>query len=253
MKTYKLNKTFENSMYPIEKELEELKNSTQKSITGLACSIASAFFSGAGTSLLFNTEALPQLISEIQASNQNTSNIPSVFWNILVTLGIFVILFIVGLLLSHITIHTAIHKKYRKYQNQKKTHDGRKELQERFHKSIINNISIGISFVDKAEDNDFQSSVEQMYLFEAAYYFQLAKDEFDTINIIDLSGDAISRKLLEHIGTSTVLSTLTVYADSLSKLLDHMADSVEKQSMKALYEDVKNNKDYLERPSKQNK
>lgn len=53
MKSYKLNKTFENSMYPVTKELLEIRKSTQKTVGSLLGNIAATIFSGIATSLAF--------------------------------------------------------------------------------------------------------------------------------------------------------------------------------------------------------
>jgi len=63
MKTYKLNKTFENSAYPIAQELSKLRLSTKKSIFNIIGNISAAFFSGVGTSILFQEECLPKLFN----------------------------------------------------------------------------------------------------------------------------------------------------------------------------------------------
>ena len=51
MKSYKLNKTFENSIYPLEQELKEINNNT---VSNALNNLVAIIFSGIGTSILLD-------------------------------------------------------------------------------------------------------------------------------------------------------------------------------------------------------
>ena len=223
MKIYKLSKTFENSMYPIEKDLYELKNNLQKTKTGLSCNIAAAFFSGAGTSILFNTETIQPLIQALssKAIEKDPESWAPIYWSLGITLFIFLFLFLLGCLISFTALQKTEQKKVQEQQKKKKTDEGRRELEECFHKSIINNITTGISFVNKAEENHFSSEIDKMYLHEAAYYFKLAKREYDIINFVDSSETKVSQQLITLIGRGTLLTTLSIFLTSVTKMLNN--------------------------------
>lgn len=231
MKLYKLNKTFENSMYPVEQELIKISQSTKKSFLSVVGNIAAVVFSGIGTSLLFQENGIPMLISYFVSPRvENKPNISYVMWCIGLTIVIFSILFFVGLLLS---------KKANKENDsiqKKKREKGREELAEAFHKSIINNIVIGISFADKAEEEEYETKTDQMYLFEAVYYFKIAELEIESMELFDTQKNEYNDKLILKIGIKTICSTLTVFKLGLDKVYDHLPDSDEKK----LINDIRN-------------
>ncbi len=231
MKTYKLNKTFENSMCPIEKELYEIKNSTKKTQKDLVCGIAAAAFSGIGTSLLFQEHAIPKLINQIfkQELEKNENSLLPLFFNITLVAVIFILLFLGGWLINRYNSRETNSEK------KKKTERGREELEEKFHKYIINNITIGMSFVDKAEEGKYEEQVDKMYLFEAAYYFKIAKKEMEAMKLIDPEKNKNSDELIELIGKDTIKITIDVFQESVGKLKEHIPNSQEKKDMEDIF------------------
>ena len=56
MKSYKLNKTLENSTYPIEQELKKVNCSTQNSTLKTIITLSTVIFSGMATSFIYENK-----------------------------------------------------------------------------------------------------------------------------------------------------------------------------------------------------
>lgn len=111
----------------------------------------------------------------------------------------------------------------------KATSEGRRELAEIFHKSVINDIVTGISFVDKAEELKDKGDVAEMYLYESAYYFIRAKVQMEKMEALSPEKDLGHRKFLEEVGLNTMNSTCKVYDAGLEKLKANIPDGEEKE------------------------
>ena len=144
IKSYKLNKTLESSVYPLEIELKEINKNTLSSTIN---NLFAAIFSGVGTSILFQDNCFPKLL-RLWYCHMGIGRCAcaDAAINILVVFILFIILYVIGRLINGRTM-----KKHELYEK-KATSEGRLELEELFHKSIINAIVTGISFVDKAEE-----------------------------------------------------------------------------------------------------
>ncbi len=163
IKSYKLNKTLENSIYPLEQELKEINNNT---ISNSLNNLVGIVFSGIGTSVVFSENCVLDLLAYVYDFwGISTDSFIRAIINSLVALILFLLFYFAGLLVNNIT------KKRGKLYKKKGSSEGRSELREIFHKSIINDIVIGISFVNKAEEIMYEGDVAEMYLYEAAYYF----------------------------------------------------------------------------------
>lgn len=221
VKLYKLNKTFENSIYPIEIELKEInKNTLSNSLNNLAAAI----FSGIGTSILFQDNCMPKLLKLLYCwLGLIEGGVGEAICNIVIVIILFWILYFIGL---GINKHTR--KKHELYEK-KATSEGRRELAEIFHKSVINDIVTGISFVDKAEELEYKGDVATMYLFESAYYFIRAKVQMEKMEALSPEKDEGHIKFLEEVGLNTMISTCKVYNAGLKKLQERIPDGTEKE------------------------
>jgi len=65
MQSYKLRKTSETALFPIEHELRMLRQENDKSWTILMLKILSVVFSGIGTTVLFQENGIPALVKYI--------------------------------------------------------------------------------------------------------------------------------------------------------------------------------------------
>lgn len=249
-KAYKLNKTFENSAFPLEQELKELNKNTAKSVFN---SLAATVFSGVGTSFLFQNNCIPLLMERVFARWSIPScSIMAALINIIIVMIVFSVLYIIGLLVCIFGRkfgRKATNKLYKK----KETDDGIRELAEIFHKSIINDIITGISFVDKSAEvaqmnesmkNDssqvkISDSIVNMYLYEAVYYFKQAKLQMEYMKLFDTNKKEINKKFRDEIGENTIKTTCKVFYDGLCKLYDKIDDGTEKELIRMIKDGIK--------------
>lgn len=223
MKLYKLNKTFENSIYPIEIELKEINQNTLSSTLN---NLAAAIFSGIGTSILFQDNCLPKLLKLVYGLfDLDEGGKGETICNIIVVIVLFGILYFIG---WQINKHTR--KKHELFEK-KTTSEGRRQIAEIFHKSVINDIVTGISFVDKAEELDYEGDVATMYLFESAYYFIRAKIQMEKMEALSPEKNEGHIKFLEEVGLNTMKSTCKVYNAGLEKLLERIPTGTEKDTI----------------------
>lgn len=225
MKSYKLNKTLENSTYPIEQQLKNLNKTTQSSILKACLSITTVIFSGIATSLivenrLFESE-VSRFINLLKGKSISFSNEQLLFF----------IISCIYIICIFFNLSVYFLRRYKeKPKNMKKTTYGRKELSENFHKSVINDIVVGLSFVDKAEEpiqqgkgaknETREQEVRKMYLYEAIYYFSQASNQIEYMKIFDDEEEKCNDKLIEEIGRKTLLTTLIVFKDGVKDVMD---------------------------------
>lgn len=233
MKSYKLNKTFENSIYPLEQELKSINKTT---IWRTLSNLSAAVFSGIGTSILFEDNCIPKILNNIyDKKNIGIDTIEAARINIIVVIALFIILFLLGLLINKITKGICNSRyDYKKKKNQQ----GRSELAERFHKIIINDIVTGLSFVDKSEELQYSGSVAEMYLYEASYYFIQAKLEMEYMELLNPEKNKNHLKFIDEIGENTIISTCKVYKDGLNKLFAHLPKGTEKGTINKIIQAI---------------
>lgn len=231
MKSYKLNKTFENSIYPIEIELKEInKNTLSNSLNNLAAAV----FSGIGTSILFQDNCLPKLLKLLYCwLGLVEKGVGEAICNILFVIVLFVILYLIGW-----GINKHARKKHQLYEK-KATSEGRRELAEIFHKSVINDIVTGISFVDKAEELEYKGDVAEMYMYESEYYFMRAKMQMEQMDALSPEKDEEQNEFIKEVGFNTIKSTCKVFNAGLEKLEEHISNGTEKEKVGGIIEAIK--------------
>lgn len=233
LKTYKLNKTFENSIYPLEQELKSINDNTLSSAFNNLCA---AVFSGVGTSILFQKECIPKILNNIYIKcNIIKDEVKVAIFNIVAVILLFILLYFIG---TKINEHTRNKNNPRYNSKKKKTKKGRSELAEQFHKSIINDIVIGLSFVDKSEELQYKGNVAEMYLYEAAYYFIQAKIEMEYMELLDPEKEEKQEDFIEEIGKNTIKSTCKVFMEGLNKLYNNLPKGTEKDTIKNIIDAI---------------
>lgn len=204
MQSYKLRKTSETALFPIEYELRLLRQENDKSWITLMMKILSVVFSGIGTTVLCQENCIPALIQYIFCIVLKMSL--SIGWIIviqsLVAVGIFVILSLISI---------KVINWWHESKDNKKNDFERENLAEIFHKIILNNIITGKSFTKKAQAKftEMQENIEEadqeeqkgkenvekikeikrefcLYLSEAYYYFMIAERQIRKENIIEI-------------------------------------------------------------------
>lgn len=232
LKTYKLNKTFENSIYPLEQELKSINDNTLSSAFNNLCA---AVFSGVGTSILFQDKCIPKILDYIYKKCNIEDGMIVAALNVVAVILLFILLYFIG---TKINEHTRNKNNPRYNSKKKKTKKGRSELAEQFHKSIINDIVIGLSFVDKSEELQYKGNVAEMYLYEAAYYFIQAKIEMEYMELLDPEKGDNQQKFIEEIGEHTIRSTCKVFMDGLNKLYNNLPKGTEKETINTIIQAI---------------
>ncbi len=222
IKTYKLSKTFENSTFPLELELRAMHQNTVASTLN---NVSGIIFSGVGTTIISGYIKVNDW-SEflVKAFEWNKGIQPLIQISILTLM--FVILYAIG-----VGLNTFLRKK-EDLSKKKNTSEGRSELCEIFHKSIINEIVTGVSFVNKAEEMNYDGDVATMYLYEAAYYFKEAKVQMEEMGLLTGESGIKHQEFIDQIGANTVRSTCEVYLHGLEKLYGQIPDGSEKARVK---------------------
>lgn len=233
MKSYKLNKTLENSTYPIEQELKKVNQSMQNSALKTIITLSTVIFSGVATSFIYENKVFFDEISSLIAKLNLKLSVPQLF-----VIFLFII-YLVCVIVSIILNCQAKEKEQPK--NMKKNSHGRKKLSEDFHKSIINDIVVGLSFLDKTDEN-LEVEIKNMYLYEATYYFIQAEDQIEEMEIFDDTSKVYNKELIDEIGYETLFTTLEVFQNGVNNVMNKMPKSNEKiveyEELENIYENL---------------
>lgn len=233
MQSYKLRKTSETALFPIEYQLKLLRNENDKSWTLLMLKILSVIFSGIGTTVLSQDNCIPALIQYIFCSVLKKV-IPTgwiIVIQILVTLGLFVLLSFISI--KVINLLSSL-------KDNKKNDAERENLAEVFQKIILNNIITGKSFTKKAQSKyaELQNCMADtgigqakreekvkeikgefcLYLSEALYYFRIADRQITKEKIIEIGSRDNYKNFLNEVGILTLAESLFMYEKSTNEL-----------------------------------
>lgn len=235
MQSYKLRKTSETALFPIEHELRLLRQDNDRSWTILMLKILSVVFSGVGTTLLSQDEYIPALVQYIfkQIWKQSVSKIWIIIAETILALAIFVILSY----FSNKIINFCNSSK-----DNKKDDFERENLAEVYHKIILNNVITGKSFTKKAQVKlgEMQNIIKNcnneknqkenehiiketkrelcLYLSEAFYYFMIAEKQIRDKKIIEIGTRKEYIEFLEEVGALALIESLLMYEKSIDEL-----------------------------------
>ncbi len=238
MKSYKLNKTLENSTYPIEQELKKIHRSTQNSALHTIITLSTVVFSGIATNFIYENKVFFCRIS-------NWIDKFNIKFNFRLSESQVFVIFLVLVYLICIIVSIILNwraKAKEKPRNMKRNLLGRKKLSEDFHKSIINDIVVGLSFLDKTNE-DIAIETKNMYLYEATYYFIQADDQIKQMEIFDDMSEVYNRELIDVIGYETLFTTLVVFQNGVNNVIYKMPKSkgkiAEYEELKSIYENLR--------------
>lgn len=230
MQSYKLRKTSEIVLFPIEHELKLLRQESDRSWTTLMAKILSVIFSGIGTTVLFQQNGLPELINSILINK-----IP-----MLCIIVIQVVAAICIFILFSVIFVKIINGKNESKDNKKGNFE-RENLAEIFHKIILNNIITGKSFTKKAQvkyiemlkyisKKNAENEIEPeeavtdikseccLYISEALYYFLIAKKQIGEERIIEIGKRNNYIIFLNEVGILTLTESILMYEKSVKEL-----------------------------------
>lgn len=237
MQSYKLRKTSETALFPIENELKLLRQENDRSWIVLMKKILSVVFSGIGTTMLCQDNYIPALINYIVCDvlKANCSMFLMLILQVLVAIGVFILL--------SIAFTKFIDWKNTANDNKKNAFE-RENLAEVFHKIILNNIITGKSFTKKAKiklkemqdcmqqyDKEDEKKEKQikvqirelkrelcLYLSEAAYYFVIAEKQIRDKKVIEIGSRKEYIEYLKEVGVLTLMESLLMYEKSVDEL-----------------------------------
>lgn len=256
MQAYKLRKTFETVIYPVEDELRGIREENEKSWKKIICQVGSVVFSGIGTTIAFQDDFLPVVIRKYSPCND------AVF---LFLLQFFSACF----LFAGVTFVLWWMIRLKSKASDKKRYDkDRRELAEYFHKVILNNVLTGISFTKRAwnKKRDYNAKEEliqkldkskkgydkiesncresqnyyvkeiKLYISEALFYFKLANKQFENKKIFETGMRREYIEFIDIVGLSTFKNLFDMYTQSYNNLeeLNVFIDGKDNQS------DIKN-------------
>lgn len=239
MQSYKIRKTTETVLYPIENEIKKMRAENNKSWNTLLWQIFSVVFSGIGTTLLCQDDLLPSLVKVIYCritkkgiETVETDNLFIIFLEFLAAIIVFTIICLIinGLICL-----------VNKSKDNKGTYENRKDTAEFFHKVIFNNIITGVSFIKKAkscqekinivqlnknnqknvlsdeEKENFKSEEKlyteerDLYISESIYYFKVANKQINDEHIFEHSFRKQYKQFLDEVGVAALDSCLSMY------------------------------------------
>lgn len=238
MKSYKLNKTLENSTYPIEQELKKINRSTRSGSLKTIAAVSTVVFSGIATNFIDKNELfvdeIDLLIKKLGKFGWNISRAQIFGWGLFLIYVICIIINIIIYLIGQFKEQP---------RSLKKKPCGRKQLSIDFHKSIINDIVVGLSFLDKTNEEDgLEVEISRMYLFEATYYFFQAETQIELMELFDDKREVCNKALIDEIGYETLLTTLSVFQNGVKNVMLKMPEQenemVEYKRLKNIYENL---------------
>lgn len=239
MQSYKLRKTSETSLFPIENELRLMRKENDKSWTSLMLKIMSVLLSGIGTTLMCQEDYIPALVNSILLKfSENPGKIWVIIFQALLAAAVFIGCALVALKLVNWRNIT---------KDNKKSGDDRENLAEIFHKITLNNIITGKSFTKKAQskmdilqkniqeynakkDKDPQEAEQIskyikevkrevcLYISEAIYYFSVADRQIREKKLIERGQRSEYIEYLKEVGVITLMETLLMYENSIEEI-----------------------------------
>lgn len=242
MQAYKMRKTTETVLYPIEDELRQIREGNEKSWSKLLWQICSIVFSGIGTTLLCQDNLLPSVVIEIYCKIKRIK-----IEQVTMSFGIFVWEFLAAILLFSLlcVLADGFIRWCNKNKDNKSSDTKRKNTAEYFHKVIFNNVITGVSFIKKVNEcekeviecrekikdgadeeeriyyEDIMKGCEQekiLYVSEAIYYFKTANYQIDKEFIFEHSFNNKYEKFLDEVGIVALDKFLDMYEKAILEL-----------------------------------
>lgn len=238
MQAYKLRKIFETVIYPVEDEIRGIREENDKSWKKVIEQVGSVVFSGIGTTIAFQEDFLPAIITKYSPCRDKLFVF---FLQFFIAIAIFV--GITAILWFCIYLRS-------KANDEKRYDKGRRELAEYFHKVILNNILTGISFIKRAwnkkkeydnkeelikkldktnngykeAENAYRESQKyyvkeiRLYISEALFYFKMANKQFENKKIIEIGMRREYVEFIDIVGLSTFKNLFDMYTQSYNNL-----------------------------------
>lgn len=242
MQTYKMRKTTETVLYPIEDELRQIREGNEKSWNKLLWQIFSIVFSGIGTTLLCQEDLLPSVVIGIYCNIKKIK-----IEQVKMSFGVFVWEFLAAIVIFSLLCLLAdwFIRWRNKNKDNKSSDTKRKNTAEYFHKVIFNNVITGVSFIKKVNEcekevikcrekikdgvdeeekmcyEDIMKGCEQekiLYVSEAIYYFKTANYQIDKEFIFEHSFNKKYEKFLNEVGIVALDKFLDMYEKAIMEL-----------------------------------
>jgi hypothetical protein len=195
-------------------------------------SVSTVIFSGIASSFIYENRLFSEEISEFLDRIHCNMTLEQFFLTCLIV--VYALCILINLIIH---VHDRIKALPRSLKSVK---HGRKRLAEDFHKSIINDIVVGVSFVSKVVPEAELDDIEKMYLYEATYYFIQANEQIEKMRIYDNRQHKVNKKLVDEIGYRTLFTTLNVFKNSVDKVKKYLegSDSEEYKNLNDISENL---------------
>jgi len=223
MSSFKQKKDIENSAFPIEMIVRDIRNDNKATLSRVFWELGAIVFSGFGTTLLLQEQYLPSLITMFLPDQAPT-------WFIYIVE--LIVAFLLFALFS-ICLCKIIRIIYSVDDN-KGTNEKRKNLAEFFHKIILNNIITGVSFEKKAwkkrkqyedapdnsESKNYYWREIRLYICEAIYYLKVANEQIKDKQILETGNRDEYKAFINNIGKGTLSTVLDIYNQTYNNLVE---------------------------------
>lgn len=203
MESYKPRKNSEISLYPIELTLKKMQDENKRNFKNTIYKTSAAFLSGIGTIFLFQNKYLYNIVETLFEFFE---------WNC-TSWEIGILTFIMGAALFFIIniIAWGLCKVIDANEDSKRNKNLREDIAEYFHKVILNNIIMGLSFAKKASNLlTTKASKNQccFYTSQALFYLKTAIRELDKKQIFEAGGREQYLEFIDEVGWITLYETL---------------------------------------------
>mgnify|MGYP004600273897 FL=1 len=203
MESYKPRKNSEISLYPIELMLKKMQDENKCNLKNTVYKTSAVSLSGVGIVFLFQNMYLKNMVEEV---------VTYLKWNC-TSWKVDVLTFLFGFFLFAIinVMFWGILKIKNNYEDSKRNKELREDMAEYFHKVILNNIIMGLSFAKKASNLLKEKAAQNQCCFYASqslFYLKTAIRELDEKRIFEAGGRERYTNFVNEVGWITLFESL---------------------------------------------
>lgn len=245
MKTYKISQTIEKNLYPIEKKLDEIRNSNRKYLRQFLDIYAPSFISVLLT-ISFGGEILstPSVKSNDQVQDLASSFFSSLFGKCLCIIGLFIMFAFVSWIVVKVLTFFADRR------DSKGNKFKRDIIAEEFYKVQIPEIITGVGLFEKAyeiekggeakdaeeivlsEDEQAVSNKAILFYYESFYHFRLVASGLEEIIEFKKSDRKNLRELYASIGIDALRNSVHICCHCIQQINNRIDETDEKKLLR---------------------
>ena len=208
MESYKPKKNSEISLYPIELALKKMQDENNRTLNNTIYKTSAVLLSGIGTTFLFQNKYLYNIVENV---------ITFFSWNCtprVIEFLTFLLGCLIFVLFSSVKVKTYI-------EDSKRNKELREDTAEYFHKVILNNIIMGLSFAKKAAKilNTNESKKQCcFYTSQSLFYLKTALRDLEQKQIFEAGGRDKYRNFVDEVGWITLYETLNMLNNAFHEI-----------------------------------